>query len=83
MRGHDDAAVLIVTAVATAASFLGTEPMLRAMNTPENIFSDSAAYIGIIFLGWARACFTICSPACCAPWATAKRRCISCASPAR
>ena len=42
---------LIVTAVATAASFLGTEPMLRAMNTPENIFSDSAAYIGIIFLG--------------------------------
>ena len=25
---------LIVTAVATAASFLGTEPMLRAMNTP-------------------------------------------------
>ena len=34
---------LIVTAVATAASFLGTEPMLRAMNTPENIFSDSAA----------------------------------------
>ena len=42
---------LIVTVVATAASFLGTEPMLRAMNTPENIFSDSAAYIGIIFLG--------------------------------
>ena len=25
--------------------------MLRAMNTPENIFSYSAAYIGIIFLG--------------------------------
>ena len=45
---------LIVTAVATAASFLGTEPMLRAMNTPENIFSDSAAYIGIIFLGLRR-----------------------------
>lgn len=42
---------LIVTAVTTAASVLGTKPMLRAMNTPQNIFEDSAAYIGIIFLG--------------------------------
>lgn len=42
---------LAVTAVGTTASLLGTRAMLRAMNTPEDIFEASAVYIGIIFLG--------------------------------
>ena len=42
---------LIVTAVATAASFLGTEPMLRAMNTPEEIIGGAFTYLRIMFAG--------------------------------
>ena len=32
-----------------AAATLGCKPMLRLMNTPEEIINDSASYIGIIF----------------------------------
>ena len=56
--------------VVTAAVALLCRPILRLMQTPENIFEGAYQYILAIFLG-----FTICWRALSAPWATAKRRC--------
>ena len=42
---------LILGAVMTAATVILAEPLLRLINTPEDIFADAAAYVRIIFLG--------------------------------
>lgn len=44
--------ICIITAVVlVVGTTLFTNPLLRLMNTPEDIFSDASAYIGLIFLG--------------------------------
>ena len=40
-----------VTAVMTLLSTVGADPLLRLMNTPEDIFQYASGYIGIIFGG--------------------------------
>lgn len=42
---------LIATVLLTIISVLGADPMLRMMNTPENIFEDASIYITIIYAG--------------------------------
>lgn len=42
---------VILGAVMTLATFLLAEPLLRLINTPEEIFADAAVYIKVIFLG--------------------------------
>lgn len=42
---------IAVTAVVTLISVLGTMPLLRLMNTPEDIIDDAYSYIVVIFLG--------------------------------
>lgn len=41
----------VLAVVLTVLGLLFCEPLLRLMNTPENIFADSAAYLRIIFAG--------------------------------
>ena len=45
------ALTLSAAAVITVLGLILTNPMLRLMGTPENIFADSAAYLTIIFIG--------------------------------
>lgn len=40
-----------MTAVMTLLSMVGADPLLRLMNTPEDIFQYASGYIGIIFGG--------------------------------
>ena len=40
-----------ITVVLTAATMLGTRPLLELMQTPENIIDDAYAYIVVIFAG--------------------------------
>lgn len=42
---------VILGAVMTIATFLLAEPLLRLINTPEDILADAARYIRVIFLG--------------------------------
>ncbi|MBQ8278372.1 MAG: MATE family efflux transporter [Roseburia sp.] len=44
--------ICIITAVVLViGTALLTNPLLRLINTPEDIFADASAYIGVIFLG--------------------------------
>lgn len=45
------ALTLSAAGIITVLGLLLTDPMLRLMGTPENIFADSAAYLTIIFIG--------------------------------
>lgn len=42
---------VVVTVVMTLIACLGVEPLLKLMQTPENLFDDAYAYIVIIFAG--------------------------------
>ncbi len=42
---------LAVSALLTGIGILGTDGILRFMNTPENIFSDASMYLKIYFGG--------------------------------
>ena len=42
---------IVMAAVVAVATYLGAEPLLRLINTPEDILGDAVIYIQIIFLG--------------------------------
>ena len=42
---------LVMAAVVAVATYLAAEPLLRLINTPEDILADAVIYIQIIFLG--------------------------------
>lgn len=48
---------IFVTIVMTAVSLLSMKPLLRLMNTPEDIFQDAYTYISIICVGCAASIF--------------------------
>ena len=43
---------IILAVVLTGVLLMGNQPLLRIMNTPEEIFSGAATYLGIIFAGF-------------------------------
>lgn len=43
---------IILVVVLTGVLLLGNQPLLRIMNTPEEIFAGAATYLGIIFAGF-------------------------------
>ena len=43
---------IILAVVLTGILLLGNQPLLRIMNTPEEIFGGAATYLGIIFAGF-------------------------------
>lgn len=49
--GHCLTLGLCTAAVLTAASLIFLEPLLKALNTPKNIFPQAKAYIGVILAG--------------------------------
>ncbi len=42
---------VLITVLLTAVSLLTAKPLLRLMNTPEDIFQDAYTYISVIFIG--------------------------------
>jgi len=43
--------MLLLTAVSTVAGLLLIDPLLRLLNTPAEIFADTASYLKIVFVG--------------------------------
>ena len=71
----------ILSAVATIIGILIVDPMLRLMDTPEDVLPEAKAYLTIYFAGSTGLLFYNMARAYCAPSAIHAARCISSALP--
>lgn len=66
---------IIGSVIMTLIGITAAPALLRLMNTPEELMSDSILYLRIYFAGISSCLFTIPEPDCCARWEIPGVRC--------